>query len=817
MRIKINCLNRICSLSLVLFLVSSCVGSKDTDLLNLQLLLKTLEQKDSLNEEKSYVDVSDINKDLYDILYYKTKSVMSSVSANNTTNASQINFSVAKEESNNWNPIPASGKIEKKEDTSLVFSLKGVVVIGELNVEEAKKKNQKLSLKSIMGGEKEVRNFKYLVLSLSSKKSGKLKIEDSDITKLKNKKINFKKEPEVFVSDSVVEKVLEGKIKATTEDIFGYDVAEANLVKNLKDKLNAITSEQIKKLDGITENTNTYASDVSEPNFASNPYTINDLEGIEFTYAENSIQRDDSQGFLSYEVHLAVPRLKNGRQMQISYSGFKSTSEKQTKFNAITSADIKKLDGLNPDKNTYPQDVSEPKFTSNPYIINGLSGITIRYRENSRYETSWYVKYIADLSVSKLRKREISVFYYGLRSVNTEYGLYRDLNASTIKQIDNITPDQNVYPSTITPNFTSDFYNVNSHGISLKIRVSYVNGSIIQDDNQGFLSYKVKISFPAFKYWNTEREIRVDYTGFKKYITETAISAGSGVMDIKLTHRGDKIISAHNDGKVKIWDSTGSLLKTIIANNDYNRKKVYSVAVSHDDSKIVSGDEGLSIKIWDFNSGNLLREISPGYWPYSVAFSPDGTKIVAIGFNGRKVFKIFNVSDGSVFQTFQVNDNHVNDVKFSSDGTKVISGDGARKIKVWNVATGSLIKSINAGFSIYGLGISSDSSKIAAVGWFNGVKIYNITSGSLIKSLGSTPAGSASVRFFSNDEKILVGDYDNGNHLRIWKISDGSSKYWKAHSSGGIHAVLSSDEKQKIISGAANDGYIKIWEDTRGF
>ena len=57
---------------------------------------------------------------------------------------------------------------------------------------------------------------------------------------------------------------------------------------------------------------------------------------------------------------------------------------------------------------------------------------------------------------------------------------------------------------------------------------------------------------------------------------------------------------------------------------------VLSVAYSPDGTKIVSGSGDKTIKIWDANTGECLQTLVGHIEPvWSVAFSPDGTKIIS--------------------------------------------------------------------------------------------------------------------------------------------------------------------------------------------
>ena len=258
--------------SSALILLANCGDSSSSlkdSLINANLLLKFLEpnEKELPSEKKSFIDISGISKDLYGVLYYKEKSRDNQF----FENKSQFNFSVAEKTNDDWKPLPSNRKIEINKTYFVEFSLKGVVEIGKVTL-EAGKDSKKIKLSSILSSERELKNFKYLVLSLSSTKTKALKIKDSDIEKLRGKKINFRQDFETFIAEPVIEKALEGKTKATLKDIVDYDTDEDTLVKNLTKRLGSIDATHIKGFDGITENADTYPSGIEPPSFNSNPY-----------------------------------------------------------------------------------------------------------------------------------------------------------------------------------------------------------------------------------------------------------------------------------------------------------------------------------------------------------------------------------------------------------------------------------------------------------------------------------------------------------------------------------------------------------------
>jgi WD40 repeat protein len=86
-------------------------------------------------------------------------------------------------------------------------------------------------------------------------------------------------------------------------------------------------------------------------------------------------------------------------------------------------------------------------------------------------------------------------------------------------------------------------------------------------------------------------------------------------------------VSGSNNKTIKIWDAeTGQAPLTLRG----HASTVYSVAFSPDGKRIVSGSLDKTIKIWDSETGEHERTLQGYAGPvYGVAFFPDGKQIVS--------------------------------------------------------------------------------------------------------------------------------------------------------------------------------------------
>ena len=103
------------------------------------------------------------------------------------------------------------------------------------------------------------------------------------------------------------------------------------------------------------------------------------------------------------------------------------------------------------------------------------------------------------------------------------------------------------------------------------------------------------------------------------------------------------------------------------------RGLVFSVAFSPDGTKLASASWD-SVKLWAVETGQyfatLANELESS--SFSVAFSPDGTKIACGSWEDR--VELWDISKQKHIATFPGHTGNVRTVAFSPDGTKIASG-----------------------------------------------------------------------------------------------------------------------------------------------
>ena len=239
------------------------------------------------------------------------------------------------------------------------------------------------------------------------------------------------------------------------------------------------------------------------------------------------------------------------------------------------------------------------------------------------------------------------------------------------------------------------------------------------------------------------------------------------------SHSGNSILTGSSDGKLGFWSGTGDFKTTV----DFGLG-IYSVAISPDgtrfmvgtgtlllvlpprpsvyvydaqqggqpllvlgpesldafytsvaysptEAKILTGMAGVlsgEAKLWDAKSGNELFELGILDRVNSVAFSPDGAKVLTASGNAAH---LWDVATGMAIRDLTGHTAEVKSAAFSPDGKKVLTGSSDKTARLWDAATGELLRTftghsdtVNAvAFSPDGTQILTGSSDKTALLW----------------------------------------------------------------------------------------------------
>jgi len=244
----------------------------------------------------------------------------------------------------------------------------------------------------------------------------------------------------------------------------------------------------------------------------------------------------------------------------------------------------------------------------------------------------------------------------------------------------------------------------------------------------------------------------------------------------------------------------------------------------------VSLDNG--VRFWDAQSGKGLALLKGHTEPVdTVAFSKD-CKTAASGGNDF-VIKIWDVATRKLLRTIPAHKDAngyslvVRSLAFSPDGKTLASGTGswthdtsnADSVRLWDVASGKELHAISPDGhqTIASLAFSPDG-KILACGGDDDITFWNADSGAMVRTLSSPdrdfPTSSVA---FSPDGKMLAsgGGDENFGRVQLWDVATGKQlRDLKGHERVVNDVAFSPDGKTLATGGL--DELVKLWNVSTG-
>ncbi len=293
------------------------------------------------------------------------------------------------------------------------------------------------------------------------------------------------------------------------------------------------------------------------------------------------------------------------------------------------------------------------------------------------------------------------------------------------------------------------------------------------------------------------------------------------------------IASGGLDGNIIIWNTSNGEIVHLLRHQPFNQ--LTSLSFSPNGSILAScgqywfrnppGSENwsaeTSIHLWDVCSGLLLKTVKKIDTQFQgIIFSPNG-KLIAFcenAFNETYSVKVWNMSSDK-FLYFGEHNHDINTLGFSPDSTLLASGSGDTTIKIWNVSSGTLVKTLTEHTdAVNSVKISLNGQILASASDDSSIILWNVSSGAVIRTLNGHNRRVWSVDF-SNDGRLVSGEgeYDRyfppRNHnasIKIWDVSTGNEITTLIGHKNVVWSVDFSSDGTKIVSGSW-DWRVKLW------
>jgi WD40 repeat protein len=350
----------------------------------------------------------------------------------------------------------------------------------------------------------------------------------------------------------------------------------------------------------------------------------------------------------------------------------------------------------------------------------------------------------------------------------------------------------------------------------------------------------------SIKLWDPRYEHKsVTLRGHTDFITSLAVDP-----------KRDRVASAGADGTVKLWDTTDEDVFTLRG----HEMEVGPVAFSPDGKVLASTGRQGELRIWDADSGLCIYASDPGRFnnaAHSLTFSPDDRSLAALvdgavwileAATGRKILecpekgatataldfspdgktvaalslgkelndkgeiRTWNAATGQLVQRFAAHlrvGHKVGCIKYSRDGTRLVTSCTENTARVWDATTGQQIFLLEGHTEpVLGIAISPDDRYIATASDDNYIKLWKLDTGQEVRTLKGHTQDVISVAFSPDGQRLISGA--NDSMVKLWDVESGEEAITLRGHLGRVRGVAFSRDGERVAAGS-EDANIRIW------
>jgi hypothetical protein len=307
-------------------------------------------------------------------------------------------------------------------------------------------------------------------------------------------------------------------------------------------------------------------------------------------------------------------------------------------------------------------------------------------------------------------------------------------------------------------------------------------------------------------------------------------AGGQYVYAVAFSPDGKQLATGTNDRPdyVKIWDAqTGALVRTLPGHED----AVVSVVYSHDGKHLLTSSYDKTARLWNLSNGTSQSFVGHEWWVWSAAFSPDERQIVTASQDGSVL--VWSLETGKPARMpFWGHTGPVYAAVFSPDGTHVASAGHDKRVLLWEPEPVKAVAAegrtsgasspavqetvVFAGHTadVRSVAFSPDGKLLLTGSYDNTVRVWDVATHGLLKTLRGHGGRVSTCVFAPDGQWVLSGSEDH--FAKIWSIAGYEEVrvfqglVLRGHSEAILGASFSPDGRQ--IATASRDRTAKIWD-----
>jgi RNA polymerase sigma factor (sigma-70 family) len=231
------------------------------------------------------------------------------------------------------------------------------------------------------------------------------------------------------------------------------------------------------------------------------------------------------------------------------------------------------------------------------------------------------------------------------------------------------------------------------------------------------------------------------------------------------------------------------------------------------DGKAVALTQGHArgVVLVDLETGTVARTFPHANVVYAAAFSPDGKRMAAGGYDSDKgtyFTRLWEVATGTELRRLPHGNGGLRTVTFSPDGKWVAGGGDGGWARVWEADTGKEVRTLpKAGYRVRSVAFAPDGKTLAVAG--DTIRLFDPATGGERLKIDRKAIGLR----FSADGKVLTGAASGTIHQ--WAADTGKLLTPAAAGESAVDQVLVSPDGRRLVT-RGQDGDAHVWDARTG-
>lgn len=191
-----------------------------------------------------------------------------------------------------------------------------------------------------------------------------------------------------------------------------------------------------------------------------------------------------------------------------------------------------------------------------------------------------------------------------------------------------------------------------------------------------------------------------------------------------------------------------------------------------------------------------------------IALSADGATLASAGTDNQ--LRLFNAATGALLRSTSSGGATINALAFAPQGERLYAAASSGTVQIYDRGSGQLVQTLDGpGDALLALAVSPDGARLAAGSAAGAIRLFDLEVNKLKEQLAGGPQGVLALAFSADGQRLVSGDREGA--LRLWKLSGKRprAQVVAAHR-GAVNAVVIAPDSATIISGG-EDHLVRRW------